>query len=73
MRAGRSFNRSSTLPLPNGCDLEKKLPLNWKAGQVLGADTRSWAPWLQITFDTSASSGGLELSEIQLEIHQELH
>ena len=44
MRAGRSFNRSSMLPLPNGCDLEKKLPLNWKEGQVLGADSRNWGP-----------------------------
>ena len=50
MRAGRSFNRSSTLPLPKGCDLEKKLPLNRKEGQVLGADTQSWAPRLLITF-----------------------
>ena len=71
MRVGRSFNRSSTLPLPKGCDLEKKLPLNRKEGQVLGADAQSWAPRLLITSDTSASSGGLELSEIQLEIYQE--
>ena len=43
LQSGHSFKRSATLPPLNGRDLEKKLPLNWKEGQVLGADMGSWA------------------------------
>lgn len=70
LQSGHSFKRSAMLPPLNGRDLEKKLPLNWKEGQVLGADMGSWAclptvllprpPRLPTTFDRSASSGHRE-------------